>query len=181
MAPAANDIFESAVDYVLRNEGGFVNDPADAGKATNYEITEATLSDWLGREATDDEVRALDLRTAKHIYRVLYWNPLFLYDVTSQPIATCVMDAGVLFGTQASARCAQLALASGYASAPDVDGVMGPETVAALNTVDPSGFVAAFKQALVTRVAQIVAAHPGDQRFRAGWLDRVQRYSALVP
>jgi lysozyme family protein len=70
------DNFEKCLDVVLREEGGYVNDPRDPGGETNLGITKATLSDWLGRPATSAEVKGLTRETAAAIYRKNYWNPV---------------------------------------------------------------------------------------------------------
>lgn len=44
---AAN--FERALSLVLKHEGGWSDDPADPGGATNLGVTIGTLSLWLGR------------------------------------------------------------------------------------------------------------------------------------
>ena len=49
--------FESAISEVLLTEGGYVDHPDDRGGPTNYGITQKTLSDFLGHEATKEEVQ----------------------------------------------------------------------------------------------------------------------------
>ena len=51
--------FEACLKFVLQFEGGFVNNPKDPGGPTNLGVTQATLSGFLGRQATIDEVKAL--------------------------------------------------------------------------------------------------------------------------
>ncbi|MBV8336397.1 MAG: hypothetical protein JO358_13330 [Alphaproteobacteria bacterium] len=71
------DIFDICLAFTLREEGGYVDDPADPGGATNMGITLATYREW-----SDDpdlgafQVKDLTLKTARAIYRALYWNPL---------------------------------------------------------------------------------------------------------
>ena len=50
--------FEACLKFVLQFEGGFVNNPKDPGGPTNLGVTQATLSGFLGRQATIDEVKA---------------------------------------------------------------------------------------------------------------------------
>src|SRR3954469_14775158 len=69
--------FDTCLAFTLREEGGYVDNPADPGGATNMGITLATL-----RQYTDDpqlgaiQVRDMIVRTARAIYQALYWNPL---------------------------------------------------------------------------------------------------------
>lgn len=62
------DVFDKALSFVLRWEGGYVNNPNDKGAATNKGITQATYNSWLRskgqnnkdvRQITDSEVRAI--------------------------------------------------------------------------------------------------------------------------
>lgn len=75
------DNFERCVQVVIHGrgawagEGGFVMNRNDPGGATNFGITRATLSRWLGRPATVTEVRNLKEITARAIYLKFYWRP----------------------------------------------------------------------------------------------------------
>ncbi len=63
---------DGLIDDVLRREGGYVNHPDDRGGPTNYGITQATLSEYLGRPATIADVQNLAVSTARQIYRNQY-------------------------------------------------------------------------------------------------------------
>ena len=66
--------FPQAIAYVLASEGGFVNNPADPGGATNLGITIATLRAYRGRAVSVDDVRKLGKDEAGAIYRAHYWD-----------------------------------------------------------------------------------------------------------
>jgi lysozyme family protein len=66
---------EQILDGILAREGGFVNHPLDAGKATNFGITTATLADWRGKPVTADDVRDMQVEEARAIYRARYVRP----------------------------------------------------------------------------------------------------------
>ena len=71
------DRFGICVAFTLRQEGGYVDDPADPGGATNMGITLATYRDWSDDPHLGDlQVEDMTLKTASAIYRSLYWNPL---------------------------------------------------------------------------------------------------------
>lgn len=73
---------DELIDRVLDREGGFVNHPADPGRATKWGITQATLSQWRGQDATVADIRALSRDEAREIYRLRYLAPF-----TDAPIA----------------------------------------------------------------------------------------------
>src|SRR5262245_15160238 len=66
--------FEACLKFVLQFEGGFVNNPADPGGPTNLGVTQTTLSAFLGRHATVDEVKALTPEKVAPIYRFRFWD-----------------------------------------------------------------------------------------------------------
>jgi len=70
------NVFEKAMEFVLPHEGGFVNHPKDRGGATNKGITQRTLSDYLQRPATLEDVKNLDTNTAIDIYKTKFFEPI---------------------------------------------------------------------------------------------------------
>src|SRR3954453_9618259 len=159
------DTFNTCIAFTLREEGGYVDIPADPGGATNMGITLATL-----RQYTDDpqlgatQVRDMTERTARAIYQALYWNPLRA-DALPRGVDLSVFDMGVNAGTWRSARLLQRAL--GF-TGDEVDGCIGPETLGAAAKFDA--------RALVHNRADLKAAFYRSRAefpiFGDGWLNR---------
>lgn len=63
---------DDLIDEILRKEGGYVDDPDDAGGATNFGITQDTLAAWRKHPVTKDDVRNMSVLEAKAIYSQLY-------------------------------------------------------------------------------------------------------------
>lgn len=129
--------FETALDHVLKFEGGYVDHPEDPGGATNLGITRDTLARYRGRAVSKAEVRALDRDTAGVIYRRLYWDALRCDDMPAG-IDLALFDAGVNQGTGRAARLLQTALQV------RVDGIIGPVTLGAANEAEPSALLDEF-------------------------------------
>jgi lysozyme family protein len=71
------DMFDACLAFTLREEGGFVDDPTDPGRATNMGITLATYRRWSDNPALGAaRIRELTMRSARLVNRSLYWNPL---------------------------------------------------------------------------------------------------------
>src|SRR5215813_4897295 len=132
------DRFGICLAFTLREEGGYVDDPADPGGATNMGITLATYREWSNDAALGPtQVQNMTRRTASAIYRSLYWNPLRA-DALPIGVDLSVFDMGVNAGIWSSARVLQRAL--GFAG-EEVDGCIGPETLEAAATCDPRSLV----------------------------------------
>jgi lysozyme family protein len=132
------DRFGICVAFTLRQEGGYVDDPADPGGATNMGITLATYREWSDDPHLGDlQVEDMTLKTASAIYRSLYWNPLRA-DALPPGVDLSVFDMGVNAGIGRSARLLQQAL--GF-TGDQLDGSIGPETLAAANRFDAGTLV----------------------------------------
>jgi len=70
--------FDAFFSDLAENEGGFVDDPADPGGATNKGVTMATFQNcakrYLDIEPTLDNLKALTDAQAGQIYKPLYWD-----------------------------------------------------------------------------------------------------------
>ena len=104
------DNFDVCLAFTLREEGGYVDDPADPGGATNMGITLATYRQWSDNPGLGStQVQDMTERTVRVIYRALYWNPLRA-DALPLGVDLSVFDMGVNAGIWRSARLLQRAL-----------------------------------------------------------------------
>ena len=79
--------FEDAIPTILRHEGGFNNDPVDAGGATNYGVSlrwlkaQGLLEDLEQQDRTQDEIRshqADDSRASRRAIQIVLVEPVQL-------------------------------------------------------------------------------------------------------
>lgn len=122
---------ETALQLLLRHEGGFVDHPSDPGGATKYGITERVAR----RHCYKGEMRDLPWPLACDIYRVDYWAPIKAEKLPAA-LRFHVFDAAVNSGPRQAAEWLQAA--AGVA----VDGVIGPRTLAAAAGVSPAKYSA---------------------------------------
>jgi lysozyme family protein len=179
-APAARQNVDQIIRDLVRREGGFVDHPSDPGGATNMGVTIGTLSRWLGRRATVEEVRALTYEEAVSIYRQEYWSgPGFDRLDTDQRIAINAFDAGVMSGPRRGIEMLQRAL-RGLGGTLDVDGAIGPETNRVARQVQDRVGVAALQNALCDQRQAfydgIIQRRPASQAFANGWRNRVNKF-----
>jgi lysozyme family protein len=176
--------FQHAVVIVLRHEGGFVDDPADPGGATNFGISlrlARQLGDLDGDGELDldldgdgdvdaDDIRKLSREQAIGIYRSQWWEK-YRYWLLPQAAAVKTFDLSVNMGSRQAHLCLQRALrAAGLILAED--GVLGPKTVTAVETVGPLILLPAFRAEAAGFYRALVARRPASEKHLAGWLNR---------
>lgn len=155
--------FNAAMAIVLDHEGGFVDDPDDAGGATKYGISQ--------RQYPDLDIAGLTVEKAKAIYFSDFW---IRYRINQLPgvLTPCkVMDTAVLAGPVTAIKLLQRVLAA-LAPPCEEDGVIGPQTVNACRAADVTRILEAYRAALVAHYEAIVAANPQDAKFLKGWTAR---------
>lgn len=171
---------EKILDDVLAAEGGYVNDPADAGGETNWGITIAVAR----QSGYKGSMRDLPKATAREIYRQQYViAPGFAAIATvSEPIAAELVDTGVNMGPKVAGEFLQRTLNSlndGGATYADLvaDGAVGPVTMAALRRYlqargKPGEVVVlrALNALQCVRYIELSERRPANERFVYGWI-----------
>jgi lysozyme family protein len=183
--------------FILKNEGGYVNDPADAGGQTNKGVTLATWRQVGYDKDGDGDIDVDDLRLLSDgdvLNRVLkphYWDRWNADQIKSQKIANILVDwvwASGAHGIKIPQRILGVT----------ADGIVGPETLAALNDAGPDTLFTSIFNARIDFIHQIVdksiAAYEAkikrkatekellkytNKRFRRGWLNRLEELKSL--
>jgi len=171
-----DDAYDNALAFVLRWEGGFVNDPHDHGGRTMKGVTQKVYDAWRaskGQPAAD--VAKISNADVAAIYSQNYWRKARCHELQSH-IDLVHFDTAVNMGPNRAIKMLQQAL--GVAA----DGHYGPATkqaCAACAAPDTTGRYCDIREALYRRFAQA----PGQDRFLAGWLNRLNdlRVAAGVP
>jgi uncharacterized protein (TIGR02594 family) len=157
--------FDHALAHVLKMEGGYSNDPYDPGGATNLGITLVDLARYRGVAPTPDldtAIKALTPAEVVPIYRAFYWGPSHAPQLPPA-LALFHFDAAVNHGLGAAARMLQQALGV------DIDGDIGPLTLAAAASSDTATTLAAYADIRRARYRALSTFW----RFGRGWLARV--------
>lgn len=166
---------QPALTYVLQNEGqGFVWVEDDHGGPTKMGVTQGTLTRWLGRPATVDDVRNLTADTVQAIYNAYYWTPVKAAQMPYQSAATALLDIAVLTGTATAVRLLQAAVGTTQ------DGVIGPVTLAACAARTEAVLVGDFSQKACSFFAQIALKDATQAKFLPGWMVRAHKMLRLV-
>ncbi len=161
-----NSILEKTLEF----EGGFVDDPDDKGGATNYGITE----DVAREHGYEGDMKDLPKSKAVEIYKESYVDPL-LDDIDSKVIQLLVFDASVNHGTKWGIKFLQRAYNTLNFDPIAEDGVLGSQTVGAVNKYDDTQSLAFW--CLIVRgqyFRDIVKKSQSQKRFIKGWGNRLK-------
>lgn len=169
---------DDMVEDILRREGGFVNHPNDRGGPTNMGITQKTLSGWLGRAATIDDVRNLDRETAKEIYIKNYLSGPRI-DTLPDEIVPQVFDISINSGPRTAIKIVQKVVNLAGFGPIGSDGLMGPKTrkasEAAQNAMGDL-FNNAIAYERINFYERIIESDPSQAVFRNGWINRAKEF-----
>jgi len=159
--------FEATIQkWILASEGGYVDHREDPGGATNMGITQERLSLWRGRKVTKQEVRNLTREEALQIYKAHYWDAV-RGDELPLGLDYAVFDYAVNSGPAKAVKDLQREL--GF-SGKNVDGIMGPMTLAAVHAVKD---IPDLILRLCERRWQFVQSLKHFKTFGKGWRRRI--------
>ncbi len=162
--------YDEALRRVLEHEGGYSNDVGDSGGPTMYGITLHDARMYWKHDATADDVRHMPLAVAKDIYRSKYWDAMRC-DELPAGIDYAVFDYGVNSGISRSAKVLQKIVGA------KVDGMIGPKTIAAIQSANAS-------KAIINAICDErlgFLQHLGIWRiFGKGWGRRVREVRAAA-
>lgn len=89
--------YNDCLNRLLKDEGGYSNNPNDNGGPTNYGITIADYRKYINKNGTAADVKAMSVDQAKVIYKSKYWDALNC-DSLPSGVDYSVFDYGVIAG-----------------------------------------------------------------------------------
>jgi lysozyme family protein len=155
--------FACSLPLVLVHEGGFVDDPRDAGGATNKGVTLDVFRRFFGASETVSDLRAITDAQVEHIYKTGYWDPCRCNDLPNG-VDYVVFDQAVNSGPGRSAKWLQAAV--GVLA----NGSIGPQTITATSQRPPAEVINAMCDARLAFLRQLDTW----TTFGRGWQTRVE-------
>lgn len=166
--------YDSSFDFVLKREGGKVDNQTDHGGRTNMGITQRTYDAYRRKHGLPtDDVFNMTQGEAKLIYQEFYWDAAHC---TIMPTGTdlLVFDSAVQHGNTEAIKLAQRAL--GVID----DGVLGQHTIDALQKADQKHLADAYLIQRHKLYLDIVKHDPSQAQFLHGWLNRLDLVAEAI-
>lgn len=149
---------------------GVVCDPDDRGGATLVGITIGTYREYCRRKCLPcgsvKDLEALGYDRWLDILKTMFWDRWQADLILDQAIANMLVDWLWTSGSHAITIPQRLL-------GVKADGIVGAGTLAALNVRNPCEFFRELKEERMAYVDRICRARPANEKFRAGWIRRI--------
>lgn len=149
---------------------GISKDLADRGGATLAGVTIGTYMDYCRRKGrpvpSEKELARLSYQEWLDILKVMFWDRWQADSIIDQRVAHMLVDWVWTSGAH-GITLPQKALGV------KADGIVGPKTLAAVNTRDPKKLFLILKRERIAHIDSICKSRPANCRFRTGWLRRI--------
>lgn len=148
---------------------GLTNDPDDKGGLTMNGVTFSTYSAYCnkkGKRATADGLKNMTYAEWFEILKTMFWDKWKANEINDQSLANILVDwvwASGITGIKRPQRILGVT----------VDGIVGPKTIAAVNSSNPKKLFDLIKQDRLKHFDEIVAKSPSQKKFLNGWRRRV--------
>lgn len=160
---------DKCLDYIFKVEGGYSNHPNDKGGATKYGIIQAEAR----RHGYTGDMKNFTKDKAKEIYTKDYYYKNKLDQIKDDRVALSVFDWTVNSG--GAKKEIQKMLNNEYGYNLSTDGVIGEQTLAALNAVNPDSLLKSISTTQRNYYDALVRKDPKNKSFQKGWHNRIAR------
>ena len=152
--------------FILRWEGGYINDQADLGKQTNKGVTLSTYRSVFGKNKTVSDLKKITDEQWEFIFKKFYWDKWKADDIKDQNVANILVDwlwCSGSYGIKIPQRVLGVS----------VDGIVGSKTIAAINARYGRELFDTIKQERKDFIDRICQTRPQNRKFKNGWMNRI--------
>lgn len=173
--------FDDSLEFVLKWEGGRVDDPVDRGGRTAYGVIQRTYDRYrMKRGLPVRDVWQIEKQEVKDVYLEGYWIPTFCSRLTP-PLDIVTFDSAVNCGPSRAVKWLQMALGMEQG---EIDGVVGGHTLLhAQDVAIAHEEVRAAQRLLDLRRLHydaLISKDPTQKKFEKGWDNRVNALAQLT-
>jgi lysozyme family protein len=182
--------FQPAFNITMGNEGGYANNPNDSGGETWRGIARNYWPQWGGWPIVDQiaGTKPPNLNQAlmadaplntmvEQFYQQNFWDTVSLSGINCQQTANQLFDIAVNMGTGIAGRILQEAINTLAPGKVTVDGMAGPLTVQAANSLNDEALYNAVCALRKQRYESIIAANPSQAVFENSWFSRIKPWN----
>jgi lysozyme family protein len=155
------------IGAIIAREGGFVDHPEDRGGPTKYGVTLASLQRWRQHPCQKSDIQTLTEPEARQILTELFLIQPGFQLIADQSLRAFVTDWGVNSGPTNAIKALQDAVSVTQ------DGVLGPQTIKAINAMDPRLLFLRVFASRLKFIGHLLSRQPSQAVFAEGWLTRL--------
>ena len=149
---------------------GIVNDPADRGGATLVGVTIGTYREYCRRKGksciSSSDISRINYAEWLDILKTMFWDRWQADKIVDQKVAHMLVDWVWTSGSYGITI-------PQHVLGVQADGIVGPKTLTAVNSRDPSVLFGHLKRERIAYIDRICTSRPANLRFRSGWLRRL--------
>jgi lysozyme family protein len=159
--------FKASLPFILKWEGGYVNNPNDPGGATNKGVTQKVYDQWRTSQGLSARgVQQLGDNELQAIYESGYWLPPRC-DALPSPLDLAQFDTAVNMGPGRAVRFLQQAIGT------TPDGNFGPGTEQCVAGCDLGTTLANYCNTREAYYRDLVQRNAKLGVFLTGWINRL--------
>lgn len=158
-----NRNWDKCFDMVIVHEGGYVDNPADPGGATNLGCTKAVWEQYVGHSVTKDDIKNLTKADVKPLYKKRYWDAIH-GDALPSGLDYCIFDCAINSGVNRASKFIQEIVGV------SVDGAIGNNTIAAITQINPITLINEYSD----KRQSFLESLKTFATFGKGWTQRVK-------
>lgn len=158
--------YKKLVPFVLKWEGGFVNDKNDLGGCTNKGVTLATFQSYYGKGKTATDLKNITDEQWNTIFKQGFWDKWKGDGIADQNVANILVDwywCSGNYGIKIPQRVLGVT----------VDGVIGSKSISAVNAKDGKALFKQLKQERLDFIDRICQTRPQNKKYKKGWVNRI--------